>query len=58
MAKPTSNDKSAYEVLSPVDHDCERYEIGEQIELTQAAAAPLLSCRAIAELKKPEPKKS
>lgn len=59
MAKQTNTEKRTYEVLSPVDHDRERYEAGEPIELTEDEAAPLLACSAIAAPApaKAEPKK-
>lgn len=31
-----------YEVLSPLEHDGDRYEIGATVALTAAQAAPLL----------------
>lgn len=58
MAKNTNTERRTYEVLSPVDHDRERYNIGEPIELMQADAEPLLACGAIAEPKKSEAKKA
>jgi hypothetical protein len=37
-----SEKKSQYIVLSPVDHDMRRFEIGEEIELTEEQARPLM----------------
>jgi len=34
--------KAPYVVTSPLEHDQERYEIGAEIELTDAQAEPLL----------------
>lgn len=34
--------KATYLVTSPLEHDLELYEIGSEIELTEAEAAPLL----------------
>lgn len=48
MAKAKDTTKRTYEVRSPIEHDLERYEIGESIELDEAAAAPLMACGAIA----------
>lgn len=36
-----------YKVLTPVDHDGERFEPGKYIELDDAQAKPLLAVRAI-----------
>lgn len=59
MAKNQNTDKRTYEVRSPVEHDRERYDIGEPIELMQADADPLLACGAIAEpAKKADAKKA
>ena len=58
MAKNPNTDKRTYEVRSPVEHDRERYDIGEPIELMQADADPLLACGAIAEPNKSEAKKA
>lgn len=41
--------KKAYVVQTPVEHDQVRYEIGEDIELSPEAAAPLLAVEAIVE---------
>lgn len=38
---------STYTILSPVEHDGERYEIGATIDLEDAQAAPLLALAAI-----------
>ena len=37
-----------YKVLTPVDHDGERYEPGKFIELDESQAKPLLAVQAIA----------
>lgn len=36
-----------YRILSPVEHDHVRHEIGAVVEFTEAVAEPLLACRAI-----------
>lgn len=41
--------KRRYIVYSPIEHDQVRYEIGEEVELTPEAAAPLLAVGAIVE---------
>lgn len=45
--KADKTNKKKYEVASPVDHDGERFEIGEPIELSDFDAAPLLEAKAI-----------
>ena len=35
--------KAAFEVMSPLEHDLVRYEVGETVELPEAQAAPLLN---------------
>lgn len=42
--------KKKYKVLSPVDHDKERYEIDETIELEDKDATGLLAVKAIEEI--------
>ncbi len=49
MAKSNNSEKRTYEVRSAVEHDNERYEIGEPIELNDKDAAALIACGAIAE---------
>lgn len=39
--------KKTYLARTPIDHDGERYEIGEPIELEDKQAAPLVACGAI-----------
>lgn len=44
-SKPTRRepgDVKAYEVVSPLNHDGEDYAIGDQVELSDLHAAPLL----------------
>lgn len=48
--------KKIYNVKAPVDHDNERYEVGEPIELEDKAAKPLLDVGAI-EIAETEKKK-
>jgi hypothetical protein len=40
--KKTDQTKATFTVLSPVDHNNERYEIGETVEMTQSQASSLL----------------
>jgi hypothetical protein len=35
-------EKATYVVVSPLDHDQVRYALGEEVELTEAEAEPLL----------------
>jgi hypothetical protein len=35
-------DKATYTVVSPLNHDNEPYAVGEEVELTEAQAAPLV----------------
>lgn len=35
--------KKLYEVTSPLNHDGEDYAIGDQVELTEAQAEPMLA---------------
>ena len=41
-AAQADGETKTFDVISPLDHDQERYEPGEQVELTEAQAAPLL----------------
>lgn len=41
-AKKADQAKSTYRVISPLDHDQERYAIGDDVELTEDLAKPLL----------------
>ena len=41
-AAETDEPKKTFEVISPLHHDQEAYAIGDQVELTEAEAAPLL----------------
>ena len=45
--KADKTNKKSYEVVSPVDHDNERFEAGESIELSDFDAQPLLEAKAI-----------
>ena len=42
LTKREPGDVKPYEVVSPLDHDGERYAIGDQVELSDLHAAPLL----------------
>lgn len=35
--------KTAYIVISPLSHDLVEYAVGDEVDLTEAEAAPLLS---------------
>lgn len=46
---------SKFKVITPVEHDGKRYEVGESISLDEKTAAPLLAVHAISDGKeKPE----
>ena len=58
MAKPKGS-TVAYTVLrSPISHDGETYQPGEQVELAEADAAALLAVAAIAAVEVEKPKKT
>ena len=42
-----------YKAIRVIDHDCIRYKIGDEIELSLNEAQPLLECTAIEPLNKP-----
>ena len=42
QAAATSTEVKVYRVISPLDHDGERFASGDEVELTDAQAAPLL----------------
>lgn len=47
--KPTATmgGASIYQVLTPIQHDLESYDVGDPIALTEDAAEPLLAVNAI-----------
>ncbi len=42
-----------YQVLTHLNHNNEQHNVGDEIELSSAEAAPLLKCNAIEPLHKP-----
>lgn len=46
---PAPNERGVYKVLTPVEHDGERFDVDDTIELIAAEAAGLIECKAIAD---------
>jgi hypothetical protein len=41
-ANPKAAEKAVYIVISPLEHNLKAFAVGDEIELTEAQAAPLL----------------
>lgn len=45
--KPTAPSADAYECISPIDHDGERIEVGDVVEMPADVAGPLVAAGAL-----------